>query len=80
MQGYALTFSLLLYFSLCPSPCPSSAMAMEKVVFFYFNPDSVQSNFSLLTKKKEHFLTKQGYHFRFQAFSQQSDFDLLVAT
>ena len=55
-------------------------MATEEVAFFYFNPDSVQSNFSLLTKEIDHFLTKQGYHVRFQAFSQQSDFDLLLAS
>ncbi len=71
---------LFLFLSLSPSLFVSSALAMEKVAFFYFNPDSVQSNFSLLTKEIDTFLTKQGYQVQFQAFSHQSDFDLLLSS
>jgi ABC-type amino acid transport substrate-binding protein len=78
--SFSLILPLLLCFFLYLSPLPRSAMATEQIDFFYFNPDSVQSNFSLLTKEIDHFFTSKGYQTHFQAFSQQSDFDLLLAT
>lgn len=80
MHSLLLTSFMLLVLSLCSSLLTSPAVAMEKVAFFYFNPDSVQSNFSLLTKEIDTFMTKQGYLVKFQAFSQQSDFDLLLSS
>ena len=80
MKTYPVFLTIFLLLSFCPSPLISSTVAMEKVAFFYFNPDSVQSNFSLLTKEIDTFMTKQSYQVQFQAFSQQSDFDLLLAS
>ncbi len=52
-----------------------SVYAAAKYEFYYFNPDSVQSNFSLLTKGFGEFLNKVGLETTFQAFAQKSDFD-----
>ncbi|GAB4346495.1 MAG: hypothetical protein Kow0089_23870 [Desulfobulbaceae bacterium] len=46
--------------------------------FYYFNPDSVQSNFSLLAKGFTRFLEGAGFDATFQAFAQKSDFDRKV--
>jgi hypothetical protein len=50
----------------------------SKFNFYYFNPDSVQSNFSQLTKGFSHFFNQQGVDASFQAFSQKGDFDRKV--
>ena len=49
--------------------------AAGKFEFYYFNPDSVQSNFSLLTKGFGDFLKKAELKVSFQAFTQKVDFD-----
>ncbi len=76
----SLIFPLLLIFLTCRPLPPVQAFASGQLDFFYFNPDSVQSNFSLLTRGMNHFFTNKGYEIHFQAFSQQADFDLLLAT
>lgn len=49
-----------------------------KFNFYYFNPDSVQSNFSQLTKGFSHFFNQHGVDASFQAFTQKGDFDRKV--
>lgn len=49
--------------------------AASKLEFYYFNPDSVQSNFSLLSRGFGNFLKQAGLDASFQAFAQKSDFD-----
>jgi hypothetical protein len=54
------------------------ALAQDSLDLFYFNPDSVQFNFSLLKKEVDHFFQNSNFEIRFQAFSQQADFDRLI--
>lgn len=51
------------------------AFAASKLEFYYFNPDSVQSNFSLLSRGFGNFLKQAGLDASFQAFAQKSDFE-----
>lgn len=55
--------------------CIFAVYAATKIKFYYFNPDSVQSNFSLLSRGFGHFLKQAGLDASFQAFTQKSDFD-----
>ena len=55
--------------------CIFAVCAATKIKFYYFNPDSVQSNFSLLSRGFGNFLKQVGLDASFQAFSQKSDFD-----
>lgn len=55
-----------------------SVYAAGKFEFYYFNPDSAQSNFSHLTKGFGSFLRKAGLEASFQAFTQKVDFDQRV--
>lgn len=52
--------------------------AQKSLDLFYFNPDSVQFNFSLLKKEVDQFFQSSNFEIRFQAFSQQADFDRLL--
>ncbi|MCB2182956.1 MAG: phosphate/phosphite/phosphonate ABC transporter substrate-binding protein [Desulfobulbaceae bacterium] len=45
---------------------------------YYFNPDSIQSNFSLLNREIDVFYKQAGLTGRFQAFTQKVDFDRMV--
>lgn len=56
----------------------SVASAQEPLELFYFNPDSVQFNFSLLKKEIDQFFQSSNFEIHFQAFSQQADFDRLI--
>jgi ABC transporter, phosphonate, periplasmic substrate-binding protein len=49
-----------------------------KVDFYYFFPDSVQSNFSLLTREIYSFFDQKHVGSHFQAFTHEVDFDRLV--
>lgn len=53
-------------------------VASPKIDFYYFNPDSVQSNFSALKKGVDTFLHQTDFTASFQAFSQKVDFDRMV--
>ncbi|MHB8810161.1 MAG: substrate-binding domain-containing protein, partial [Desulfobulbaceae bacterium] len=55
--------------------CIFAVYAATKIKFYYFNPDSVQSNFSLLSRGFGNFLQQAGLDATFQAFTQKSDFD-----
>jgi len=55
-----------------------SVYAATRFNFYYFNPDSVQSNFSLLTNGFCTFLKKAELDVSFQAFTQKGDFDRKV--
>lgn len=55
--------------------CIFAVSAASKLEFYYFNPDSVQSNFSLLSRGFGNFLKDAGLDASFQAFAQKSDFD-----
>lgn len=55
--------------------CIFAVYAATKIKFYYFNPDSVQSNFSLLSRGFGNFLQQAGLDASFQAFTQKSDFD-----
>ena len=55
--------------------CIFAVYAATKIKFYYFNPDSVQSNFSLLSRGFSNFLKQAGLDASFQAFAQKSDFD-----
>jgi len=52
--------------------------AQKSLDLFYFNPDSVQFNFSLLKKEIDQFFQNSNFEIHFQAFSQQTDFDRLI--
>lgn len=52
--------------------------AATRLSFYYYNPDSVQSNFSLLTRGFGDFLHQAGFDASFQAFAQKSDFDRII--
>lgn len=52
--------------------------AATSLSFYYYNPDSVQSNFSLLTRGFGDFLQQAGLEASFQAFAQKSDFDRII--
>lgn len=68
-----------IFFVLCTSLsvplCILAVYAASKLEFYYFNPDSVQSNFSLLSRGFGNFLKQAGLDASFQAFAQKSDFD-----
>lgn len=51
------------------------ALAAPALDLYYFNPDSVQFNFSLLKKEVDQFFQDAGLGVHFQAFSQQAAFD-----
>jgi hypothetical protein len=70
---FLIVFSLVFLFSLL-----LNVQAATKFSFYYFNPDSVQSNFSLLTKGFGSFLKEEGFDASFQAFAQKGDFDRKV--
>lgn len=53
-------------------------VAILNIDFFYFNPDSVQSNFSALKRGIDQFFNKNSVSPSFQAFSQKVDFDRRV--
>lgn len=65
----------LLCTSLSIPLCIFAVYAAGKLEFYYFNPDSVQSNFSLLSRGFGNFLKQAGLDASFQAFAQKSDFD-----
>ena len=52
--------------------------SVSEIDFFYYFPDSVQSNFSLLKQEVDSFLNKAKFGGQFQAFSHEVDFDRLV--
>jgi hypothetical protein len=56
----------------------TAVSAQESLDLFYFNPDSVQFNFSLLKKEVDQFFQSSNFEIRFQAFSQQADFERLI--
>ncbi len=67
-----LTLAILLF-------CPCSIThSISEIDFFYFFPDSVQSNFSLLKQKVDSFLNKEEFGGQFQAFTHEVDFERLV--
>lgn len=53
--------------------------AFSEVDFYYYNPDSVQSNLSALKKGMDMFLQELNFTSSFQAFSQKIDFDRMIA-
>lgn len=55
--------------------CIFAVYAAGRLEFYYFNPDSAQSNFSLLSRGFSTFLKQAGLEAGFQAFAQKSDFD-----
>ncbi len=70
---------LLLFVLMVASFTPSRLVcASSPFDFFYFNPDSIQSNFSLLSREVDAFFDQAGLSARFQAFSQKTDFDRMV--
>ena len=71
LQLFGLGLLMALSFS-----TPGSAQ--ESLDLFYFNPDSVQFNFSLLKKEVDQFFQNTNFEIHFQAFSQQADFDRLI--
>ena len=58
---------------LCSSALSHSAET--DVNFYYFNPDSPQSNLNLLKQEMDHFLKQTGYPINFQPFAHFLDFD-----
>lgn len=70
---FSLVIILSCFFSLI-----FTVYAEAKFNFYYFNPDSVQSNFSLLTKGFSSFFQAEGMNASFQAFTQMGDFDRKV--
>lgn len=71
LRRLCLGLLLSLFFSV-------SVSAQEPIDLFYFNPDSVQFNFSLLKKEVDQFFQSSDFEIRFQAFSHQADFDRLL--
>ncbi len=55
-----------------------SVWASRQFDFYYFNPDSIQSNFSHLSREIGIFFKDAGLTARFQAFTQKADFDRMV--
>ncbi len=68
-----LTLILIGLFSLV-----SPTVASPKIDFYFFNPDSVQTNFSALKKSIDSFFQPTDFNTTFQAFSQKVDFDRMV--
>jgi ABC-type phosphate/phosphonate transport system substrate-binding protein len=52
--------------------------AASRLNFFYYNPDSVQSNLAVLTDGFGNYLKESGLDATFQAFAQKADFDKLI--
>ena len=75
-QCYKILLLFILLFSIfAPSRLVSASSHFD---FYYFNPDSIQSNFSLLSREVDAFFDQAGLAGRFQAFSQKADFDRMV--
>jgi ABC-type phosphate/phosphonate transport system substrate-binding protein len=71
----ALIISIFLQVSLLPGTCLPVPGNPE---FYYFNPDSAQSNMGRLKLEMDTFFNKSGYKVSFQAFSYQTDFDVKI--
>lgn len=54
------------------------AHSATTIDFFYFFPDSTQSNFSFLKQNVDEFFNEAKFDIQFQAFTHEVDFDRLV--
>jgi hypothetical protein len=77
IQKYSMTLpALLALLILFSSPQLTGSAASAH--FFYFNPDSAQSNLSGLKQSMDTYLTAEGFTFSFQPFTRFRDFDRQV--
>jgi hypothetical protein len=70
-----LVISIFLQVSLLQDTCLPVPGNPE---FYYFNPDSAQSNMARLKLAMDTFFNQSGYNVSFQAFSYQTDFDFKI--
>ncbi len=70
--------SLLLVLALSIFYTGNPVRAASTIDFFYFFPDSTQSNFSLLKQNVDEFFNEAKLDIQFQAFTHEVDFERLV--
>ncbi len=77
LQRYSTTLPALLALLVLFSSTQLTGLAAS-THFFYFNPDSSQSNLSSLKQSMDTYLTAEGFTFSFQPFTRFRDFDRQV--
>jgi len=68
----------ILLVAICLIAAPQLTGSAASAHFFYFNPDSAQSNLSGLKQSMDSYLTSEGFVFSFQPFTRFTDFDRQV--